>query len=83
MKRTVLSHKKYLWLYLSGSILGLVLTVVLAADLLINSAVITRWSHRYSGTLTANPVENYIDMKFDDDHMEKRFCEWRFAEEEV
>lgn len=58
------------------------LSIFMAVNLLVTAACIVRWSHRHQGIAPRNQVEQYIDETWDDSRMEKRFCEWRFIEEE-
>lgn len=58
-----------------------ILTVAVAADLLLTSVAILRWSNRHFQIPPSNKLEQLIDEKFNDEFMEKRFCEWRFLDE--
>lgn len=58
------------------------LSIFMTVNLLVTAACIVRWSHRHQGIAPRNRVEQYIDETWDDSRMEKRFCEWRFIEEE-
>lgn len=58
------------------------LSVFMAFNLLITSVCIVRWSQRHQGVPPRNSIERYIDKTWDDNRMQKRFCEWRFIGEE-
>ena len=58
------------------------LSVFMAVNLLVTSVCIFRWSQRHQGIAPRDSVEQYIDETWDDSRMQKRFCEWRFIEEE-
>lgn len=58
------------------------LSVFMAVNLLVTSVCIFRWSQRHQGIAPCNSIEQYIDETWDDSRMQKRFCEWRFIDEE-
>ncbi len=55
-------------------------SLFMAVNLVFTSFCILRWSQRYQGITPHNTVEQYIDRTWDDDRMQKRFCEWRFID---
>ena len=57
-----------------------VLTVVLIFDFAITAAVLVRWSARHFDIPAMNKFEQFLNYKYDDSFMEKRFCEWKFLE---
>ncbi|MCM1184496.1 MAG: putative ABC transporter permease [Roseburia sp.] len=56
------------------------LSIFMALNLLTTSICIIRWSQRHRGVSPRNSIERYIDETWDDNRMQKRFCEWRFIE---
>jgi len=59
--------------------------VLLTAFMIVNMAVTTlclvRWSRRHAGMEANNAIEVYIDQKYNDAFMKRRFCEWWFIDE--
>lgn len=58
------------------SALSIVLSVFLAADMIFSTAVLIRWGER-SVSSPDNIIEIYIDEKYPDEYLQKRFCEWK------
>lgn len=56
-------------------------SVFMAINLVFTSLCLIRWSKRYHGVAPQNSIEQYIDMKWDNQKMQKRFCEWKFIED--
>lgn len=56
----------------------IVMSIFMAFNLLLTAFCIIRWAQRHQGIAPHNTVEQYIDRTWDDDSMQKRFCEWRF-----
>ena len=61
--------------------LVIILSVFIVMDFTLTSVCVIRWSKRHSGIEAVNRFEAFIDSKYDDSFMEKRFCEWHFYEE--
>ncbi|MGN0469093.1 MAG: putative ABC transporter permease [Acutalibacteraceae bacterium] len=53
-------------------------SVILTFDILLSIACFVRWSKRHKGDSASNKIEEFIDTKYDDEFMQKRFCEWEF-----
>ena len=62
-----------------------VLIICLSAFMLVNliftTICIIRWSNRHHGIPAGSAFEEFLDEKYDDDYMSKRFIEWRFLDE--
>ena len=50
-------------------------------NLIFTGICIVRWAQRHNGDEASNALERYIDKKYDDKYMSKRFLEWHFLEE--
>ena len=59
-----------------------ILSVLLVLNLVFTGICIYRWSERHVGKTPSNKLEKYIDKKYDDKYMSKRFMEWHFFDEE-
>ena len=57
-----------------------VFTVFLIFDFSLTAYSVKRWSNRHYNVKTNSSFAKYIDNKFDDKFMEKRFCEWKFLD---
>lgn len=57
------------------------LSIFMAVNLVVTVMCIFRWADRHREIPPRNQMERYIDRTWNDDRMEKRFCEWRFIEE--
>lgn len=55
-----------------------ILSIIMALDLIFTTMCIFRWSERHNLEQPSNIVEKYIDKKYPDEFMQKRFIEWRF-----
>ncbi|MDO5521853.1 MAG: putative ABC transporter permease [bacterium] len=60
----------------------IVLTIFMAANMIVTVFCLARWSERHNGKIASNQLEQALDRKYDDDWMKKRFCEWWFINEE-
>ena len=58
-----------------------VFTIFMIFNLSFTSICIYRWSERHKNLEPSNSLEKYIDRKYDDDYMKKRFMEWYFINE--
>lgn len=57
-------------------------TAFMIVNLLVTSVALVRWSQRHhSKNIKPGPIMKYIDKKYDDKYMEKRFIEWFFIDE--
>lgn len=56
-------------------------SIFMAINLIFTSLCIMRWSKRYFGIAPQNRIEQYIDKNWNDQKMQKRFCEWRFIKD--
>ncbi len=56
----------------------ILLTVFMVIDLSLTAVSIVRWKNRHFGNPPRNAIERVIDKKYNDEFMEKKFCEWRF-----
>lgn len=57
-----------------------VLSVLMFLNLLLTFICIVRWTRRHRGLPAQNAISRYIDKKYDDNKMSKRFCEWEFID---
>lgn len=57
------------------------MSVFLAADIAVTAVCLVRWSERYQGKEPSNQIEMMIDRKYNDEMMQKRYCEWHFIED--
>lgn len=57
------------------------LTLFLAADMLVTSACLARWSKRHQGVQAKTGLDRLIDRKYDDERMRRRFNDWHFRDE--
>ena len=56
------------------------MSVFLAVNLSLTAMCLVRWRDRHEGITPKNRVERVIDETYDDNKMEKRFCEWSFMD---
>ncbi len=56
--------------------LSIALSIFLAADMIFSTAVLMRWGER-NILPPDNIIEIYIDEKYPDEYLQKRFCEWK------
>lgn len=56
------------------------LSLFMVVNLIYTSFCILRWSQRFRGIEPRDQGDVYIDQTWDDDRMQKRFCEWRFID---
>lgn len=59
-----------------------IFTIFMIYNLTFTGICIYRWSSRHKGINAHNKIERYIDKKYDDKYMSKRFMEWYFIDEE-
>lgn len=64
------------------SIACVVLTVFMVVNVAATTYCLIRWSKRHNGAVATNSIERFVDEKYDDAYMKKRFCEWWFIDEE-
>lgn len=57
-----------------------IFTAFMIFNLSFTAICIYRWSERHKGLNASNKLEKYIDKKYDDDYMSKRFMEWYFID---
>lgn len=73
LERVFAHMEHYVW-----RILCVLLSLFMAANLLFTAFCIVRWKNRHFGVPPKNQIEQMIDERYDDEYMQKRFCEWRF-----
>lgn len=56
------------------------LSVFMALNLSATALCILRWSQRHRGIAPKNVIEQRIDNVWNDETMQKRFCEWKFID---
>lgn len=56
------------------------LSIFMTINFTLTSFCIIRWAERHYGILPRNSIEQYIDENWNDNIMQKRFCEWKFIE---
>ncbi|MBR4627622.1 MAG: putative ABC transporter permease [Ruminococcus sp.] len=56
----------------------LALTAFMIVNFTLTGICLARWAARHEGHKAGNSFTEWIDEKYDDDYMEKRFCEWHF-----
>lgn len=56
------------------------LSIFMVINLLFTACCIFRWSQRHYGVPPQDSGDIYIDETWDDNRMQKRFCEWKFIE---
>ena len=57
-------------------------TIFMIFNLSITTVAIIRWSHRHNyGSKPSNAFTKYIDKKYNDKYMQKRFIEWYFIDD--
>ena len=54
---------------------------VLLADVLATSACLVRWSKRHQGMAPKTKLDRFIDRRWDDKAMARRFVNWHFTDE--
>lgn len=60
-------------------IIAYILTILLIIDFTITAIAIVRWANRHNyNDRPNNKFEEYIDKKYNDEFMKKRFIEWYF-----
>ena len=59
-----------------------IFTIFMIFNLSITTVAIVRWANRHNyNSLPNNKFERYIDKKYNDEYMQKRFMEWYFIDE--
>ena len=62
-----------------------VLIIILSVFMLINMVYtvicIARWSRRHQGIKAESSFEEFLDQRYDDEYMSKRFIEWHFLDD--
>lgn len=56
------------------------LSVFMLVNMVFTTICILRWSRRYHGIPAASDFEEFLDEKYDNDYMSKRFIEWHFLD---
>lgn len=56
------------------------ITAFLVADTIFSSIVLYRWSKRHQGLAAGNGLYRFIDRRYPDEKMEKRFNNWYFTD---
>ena len=59
---------------------GILLTMLIVADLLLSTVAITRWKNRANEVVASNALERMMDQVYDDDAMSSLFPNMRFVE---
>ena len=62
-------------------VLLIILSVFMAINLTFTVICIVRWSRRHQGIKAGSAFEEFLDERYDDDYMSKRFIEWHFLDE--
>ena len=62
-------------------LLIIILSVFMLVNLIFTSICIVRWSRRHHGIKAESSFEKYLDERYDDAYMSKRFVEWSFLDE--
>lgn len=62
-------------------ILTYIMSVLMALNLLFTAKCIVRWARRHQGYPPKDKTEKYIDNKYNDEWMARRFCEWKFLDD--
>ena len=58
-----------------------IFTLFMIINLSITTVAIVRWANRHNNnSKPSNKFERYIDKKYNDNYMEKRFMEWFFID---
>ena len=55
-------------------------SILMALNLFLTTLCMVRWSRRRRGYPPRNGMERYFDVKYDDEWMQRRFCEWKFLD---
>lgn len=63
-----------------AQILTYVSSVLMGLNLFLTALCIIRWSRRHRGYPPRNRLEAYFDVRYCDEWMERRFCEWKFLD---
>lgn len=61
-------------------LVSIVASVLVLLDIMASLVCIARWSDRHFGLPAESSLERFIDRRFDDERMSKRFIEWRFID---
>lgn len=59
---------------------ALAVTAFLAADTVFTSIVLYRWSRRHRGIVAKNALTRYIESRYTDEKLERRFNNWYFTD---
>lgn len=62
------------------NLICLILSIIMSLNLLLTFVCIVRWARRHRGLPAKNTISRYVDKKYGDDKMSRRFCEWKFIE---
>lgn len=60
------------------NILCAIFFVIMLFDTFFTAAAIVRWKQRHFNVPAGNALSSYFDKNYDDEFMQKRFCEWWF-----
>lgn len=76
-----ITYPNMFWLFIVGSIIGVVLEGIWCLVKNGQWMSLIRWKNRHEGKPPVNAIGRLIDEKFGDKKMEKRFIEWHFIDE--
>lgn len=58
------------------------LSIFMGINVSCTAACIIRWANRHKGKTALNRISRFIDRKYTDNWMKKKFCNWSFIESE-
>ena len=58
------------------------ISLFMIINLSCTAVCIIRWANRHRGKLPLNGISRFVDRKYPDEWMEKKFCNWKFIENE-
>lgn len=62
-------------------VLIIVLSVFMLVNMVYTAICIVRWSRRHYGIKAESDFDKFLDEKYDDEYMSKRFIEWQFLDQ--
>ena len=68
------------WKGKAWDIIVIIFSAFMAVNFIFTCICIARWAQRHKGKQARNRFESYVDSRYDDKYMKKRFVEWDFLD---
>ena len=75
--KNLLSHMTGFW----WNLIGVILTIFMAINILMTAVCVIRWANRHKELAAANKLTKWLDIRYPDSKMEKKYFYWHFIDE--